>query len=821
MSAAPNFNTLAPDLKHAETFLKTLDPHADTFTFQTFTDGKNRPTPDPLARVFVGTFDEHKYELADLNRRGAGVYVTINETDGHGRKLANIVRIRSLWQEADRGDEPTLPVEPHLVVESSPGKFHRYVLVDDAPLDEFEPVQRRLVDDYGSDPNAKDRARVLRVPGFYHLKDPTRPHLVRVIHESGAQPITWSEAVRHFPPVPESEQGHAGELPPEGTPLADAQEVRSALNALDPNVGYEQWLRIGMALHSTGAGLEAFEIWDGWSAHGTLYKEGECSYRWKTFTRDRARKVTISTLFWYARKAGWTGRTYAEILASAEAMDADTPPEAIESLIAEGVRLPPVQRERIASAIKGATGTPLGALRQAAAAAVKGAETEELDHLVLARSVIDAVGKDNILSTQSHVWHYQETGVWRPLESRAEKHIVQAVLDDVHPDQKITKNLVESVAETLRNKVYRPAHEWNIGPPDAVVVKNGELVLRDGHWHLEPHRRDFYRTVQVPVEYDPSAGAPRFEQFLDEVFAPDADRLAKRTAILEMIGYTMMSHAALEQFAMLVGSGANGKSILLAVIGALCGLENVAGVQPSEFDNKFQRAHLHLKLANIVTEIREGEVIADASLKAIVSGERSTVENKFRDPFEFPPYATCWFGTNHLPHTRDFSDALFRRALVVPFNRRFTPGVDADPRLRDRLFEELPGILNLALDAYARVIERGAFTEPESCLQAKKEWRLEADQAAQFVEECCTTGGDEETSADVYKAYCEWAISAGIQRRLAQKTLTTRLERLGFERRKSGSTRFITGLRLNSQKIYNRTGSRFFNTGIEEEAWLQ
>jgi hypothetical protein len=32
----------------------------------------------------------------------------------------------------------------------------------------------------------------------------------------------------------------------------------------------------------------------------------------------------------------------------------------------------------------------------------------------------------------------------------------------------------------------------------------------------------------------------------------------------------------------------------------------VTGVQPSEFDNKFQRAHLHLKLANIVTEIKRG-----------------------------------------------------------------------------------------------------------------------------------------------------------------------------------------------------------------------
>jgi putative DNA primase/helicase len=37
-----------------------------------------------------------------------------------------------------------------------------------------------------------------------------------------------------------------------------------------------------------------------------------------------------------------------------------------------------------------------------------------------------------------------------------------------------------------------------------------------------------------------------------------------------MIGYTLMSHAAMERFALLVGNGANGKSVLLAVIEALC-----------------------------------------------------------------------------------------------------------------------------------------------------------------------------------------------------------------------------------------------------------
>jgi len=497
-----------------------------------------------------------------------------------------------------------------------------------------------------------------------------------------------------------------------------------------------------------------------------------------------------------ARAPVCVGRTYQDILAHAEALKSDATPEMIEELVGAAVRLHPIQREAVYKAIKKTTGFSMGAIRDTAEIASQAA-ADKPDHLTLARSVIDSLGEENIIGTQSHVWCYLETGVWRPLEPRGEKQMVQGHLDAVHGNQPITKQLVDSVTDTLRNEVYRAEHKWNVNSDNAVAVKNGELILSDKGWCLEPHRRDCYRTVLVPVEFDDGATCPLFAGFLGDVFAKDPDREDKAKAILEMIGYTLMSHANWERFVLLVGNGANGKSVLLAVIEALCGSGNVTGVQPSEFDNKFQRAHLHLKLANIVTEIKQGEVIADAALKSIVSGEPTTVEQKFRDPFEFRPYATCWFGTNYLPHTRDFSDALFRRALVVPFNRKFTPGVDADVNLKWKLIAELPGILHLALRAYADVLQRGAFTEPDSCATAKREWRQEADQAAQFLEDCCEAASDEIRSSDLYDVYCSWAGSVEINRKLSQRSFSQRLERLGYERIHRNNGRRIKGLKLN------------------------
>jgi hypothetical protein len=141
------------DPKAARQFLQLLDPAAQGFTVQTFADGQ---TNDSLARSNPG-----RDEVLRLYQRGAGIYITVNQTDLTGRKSENIKRIRAIWQEDDEGHGGPFPLDPSLVVESSPGHFHRYWLVaDDWPADEqgradFAAVMERMVVSYGSDKNAK------------------------------------------------------------------------------------------------------------------------------------------------------------------------------------------------------------------------------------------------------------------------------------------------------------------------------------------------------------------------------------------------------------------------------------------------------------------------------------------------------------------------------------------------------------------------------------------------------------------------------------------------------------------------------------------
>jgi hypothetical protein len=173
-----------PDQTEAQFFLDLLDPNVDRWTFQTFDDS---PAKHPhLARVLHGSLDQHWGELAALNQQGAGVFVTVNETDLKGRAAVNVVRVRALF--ADLDGQPLgaaldalqdAGMVPHMIVSTSPGRWHLYMLVDRFPLALFKPGQKRLIKLLGSDPSVHDLPRVMRLPGFWHRK--REPYFVGVM----------------------------------------------------------------------------------------------------------------------------------------------------------------------------------------------------------------------------------------------------------------------------------------------------------------------------------------------------------------------------------------------------------------------------------------------------------------------------------------------------------------------------------------------------------------------------------------------------------------------------------------------------------------
>lgn len=58
------------------------------------------------------------------------------------------------------------------------------------------------------------------------------------------------------------------------------EEASLCLKHLDPDMPYEDWLAIGMALKDHGCSCS---LWDAWSATGESYKQGECERKWAGF----------------------------------------------------------------------------------------------------------------------------------------------------------------------------------------------------------------------------------------------------------------------------------------------------------------------------------------------------------------------------------------------------------------------------------------------------------------------------------------------------------------------------------------------------------
>lgn len=178
-----------------------LDYLKGLLTFQTFHDVKvdGVKKNQKLTRVIHGSYESVQLELERLNKEGAGIYITVNETDGNGRTAQNVIRIRAVVTDHDNVLPPPFPLAPTFTVLSKNGPQHWWI-VDGLSTVEFVGVQRHLIENYSSDPRVCDPPRVLRLAGFWHLKDPNKPFQIQFENGSGCI-YSRADILTAFPPV--------------------------------------------------------------------------------------------------------------------------------------------------------------------------------------------------------------------------------------------------------------------------------------------------------------------------------------------------------------------------------------------------------------------------------------------------------------------------------------------------------------------------------------------------------------------------------------------------------------------------------------------
>jgi len=184
---------LTPDYEMANQFLDALTGSKDEpITFQFFND-KDKTAGCPSHRHIKRS--PAYASLHNKQKAGYGVYAMVNCGDGRGRSAINVVKVRALFIDLDGApwEAAAEALEPHMRVESSPGRWHLYWLVEDCSLDQFKPIQQAIARKYDGDKSCCDLPRVLRVPGFHHMKK--NPVMTKLTENNNFSPYTTQQVI--------------------------------------------------------------------------------------------------------------------------------------------------------------------------------------------------------------------------------------------------------------------------------------------------------------------------------------------------------------------------------------------------------------------------------------------------------------------------------------------------------------------------------------------------------------------------------------------------------------------------------------------------
>ena len=90
-----------------------------------------------------------------------------------------------------------------------------------------------------------------------------------------------------------------------GEPLGLTQaQIDKCLSVIDADIGHDEWLSVGMALHHETQG-EGFDLWNDWSELGSKYPGREVLlHRWSSFGKTHDRTVTARSLVHLANEHG-------------------------------------------------------------------------------------------------------------------------------------------------------------------------------------------------------------------------------------------------------------------------------------------------------------------------------------------------------------------------------------------------------------------------------------------------------------------------------------------------------------------------------------
>lgn len=380
-----------------------------------------------------------------------------------------------------------------------------------------------------------------------------------------------------------------------------------------------------------------------------------------------------------------------------------------------------------------------------------------------------------------------------------EKRRKKAIAHAMKSEGKVQLSAALDIAKAL-HPITDDGRDWDLNNM-LLGCSNGVVDLSTGSFR--DGRPEDRITMRSGTTYDKDATCPRWDRFLSEVFEGDETLIHY---VQKALGYSITGDTREQVVFFCTGAGSNGKSVLFRTIAGVLGDYYCnapltlfqRNINATNSDDLMMTVH---KRFLVSSEVLVAAKINEQRLKTMTGGDQITARLLYKNNITFQPTAKPWIFVNHKPRVDDDSHGFWRRVRMIPFNRKFVEGVDADLNLPDNLKKEYPGILNWLIEGCLMWQAEGLSPTPLTVKAATQDYQAENDALAGFIDEECVI--HESLSIKAYEFYTDYKTWAGRQgfseRELMSRTMFGIKMGERFKKSPQRSAIFYVGVGLKSK----------------------